>query len=112
MEGIKVRSGSVSISNYLHNNFFILQLFIFEIKIRTKKRKPIWWGIIFVFFYYLFSSFLHFHFHFLSFFVCDSRKINVCEVREENYTCVKKHYNGFWLKVKGLFFFECIALIS
>jgi len=64
MEGIKVRSGSVSISNYLHNNFFILQLFIFEIKIRTKKRKPIWWGIIFVFFLLSFQLIPSFSFSF------------------------------------------------
>ncbi len=36
----------------------------------------------------------------LSFHVCDSKIISVCEVKIDGCTCVKKKlYNGVWLKV-------------
>jgi hypothetical protein len=40
----------------------------------------------------------------LSFYVCKSKKISVCELGEENCTCVKKKYNGFWLISFRLYF--------
>jgi hypothetical protein len=52
--------------------------------------------------YYLLGLILYalIPFHFSSFYVCDSRKIGVCEVKEESYICVKNKYNGFQLKIK------------
>jgi hypothetical protein len=33
-------------------------------------------------------------------FICVILEDGVCEMRTKTYTCVKKKYNGFWLKVK------------
>lgn len=55
--------------------------------------------------YYFLGLFFHYPipYHFfivLSFYVLYYRKIGVSEVGEKGGTCVKKKYNGFWLKVK------------
>jgi len=56
----------------------------------------VWWGITFGFFiiFYVHSIVLLFLI-ILLFYVCDFRKIGVCEMGKKACTCVKIKYNGF-----------------
>jgi len=69
-------------------------------KFRKIRETHVWWGTTFgsiLFFGLIFSLSYS-----LSFFIILSfyRKIGVFEMGEKSGTCVKKKYNGFWLKVK------------
>jgi hypothetical protein len=44
--------------------------------------------------------------------MCDFRKIDGYEVREEYYAFVIKKYNGFWLKVVRHVFLLCFSFVS
>jgi hypothetical protein len=73
-------------------------------KFRKIRETHVWWGTTFgslLFFGLIFSlSYSLSFFIILSFYVLYYRKIGVSEVGEKSGTCVKKKYNGFWLKVK------------
>jgi hypothetical protein len=76
-------------------------------KFRKIKECLMWWGTTFgslLYIGFISHSFSFLFLFILSFYVCDSKKIYVCEVKKRSYTCVNK-YNGFWLKVVSQLFF-------